>query len=122
MDVISEKIVNIGQLENQILAARCNADNVERFIREEDYDRAYVIAKILSLQMHELTCFNFQIEHRKIHQAWEGKMMQKSLEQRVEELEKRVAELEGQVPEQPKKFIPEDSTGICYGPVSRKPD
>ncbi|AZV56045.1 hypothetical protein [Clostridium sp. AWRP] len=39
--------------------------------------------------------------------------MAKSLEERVVSLEKRVAALEGQVRAQPKKFISEDSNGIC---------
>ncbi|KIN80951.1 hypothetical protein [Clostridium botulinum] len=67
MDVISERILNIGVLENKIKSARCNADNIEKFIKEKDYSRAKELAKILSFQMHELDCFEFQIEHRKIN-------------------------------------------------------
>lgn len=67
MDIISERIINIYKLENKIKSARCNADNIERFIKEKNYNRAEEFSKILSLQMHELDCFEFQIEHRKIN-------------------------------------------------------
>jgi len=71
VELISERIINIDELEARIASARCNADNVEKFIKGKDYSRAEEIAKILALQMHELDCFEFQIEHRKIHQVCE---------------------------------------------------
>lgn len=69
MDFISERIINISELENKIKSACCNANNVERFIKEKDYNRAEEVAKILVLQMNELDCFELQIEHRKINQV-----------------------------------------------------
>ena len=68
MDKICERIVNIGVLESKIKSARCNAENVEKFIQQKDYSRAEEIAKTLSLQMHELDCFEFCIEQRRIKQ------------------------------------------------------
>ena len=65
MEKICERIVNIGVLESKIKSACCNA---EKFIQQKDYNRAEGIAKILSLQMHELDCFEFCIEQRKIKQ------------------------------------------------------
>lgn len=66
MEFISERIINISELENKIKSARCNTNNVERFIKEKDYNRAEEVAKILVLQMNELDCFELQLEHRKI--------------------------------------------------------
>jgi hypothetical protein len=71
MEFISERIVNISELENKIKSACCNADNIERFIKENDYNRAEEIAKILVSQMKELDSFELRIEHRKINQAHE---------------------------------------------------
>lgn len=68
MDKICERIVNIGVLENKIKSARCNAENIEKLIQQKDYSRAEEIAKTLSLQMHEIDCFEFCIEQRKIKQ------------------------------------------------------
>lgn len=68
MDKICERIVNIGVLESKIKSACCNAENVEKFIQQKDYSRAEEIAKILSLQLHEIDCFEFCIEQRKIKQ------------------------------------------------------
>ena len=71
MELISERITNISELENKISSARCNADNIQKFIKEKNYKRAEELIKILSLQMHELDCFELCIEHRKIHHSWE---------------------------------------------------
>ena len=68
MDKICERIVNIGVLESKIKSARCNAENIEKLIQQKDYSRAEEIAKTLSLQMHDLDCFEFCIEQRKIKQ------------------------------------------------------
>lgn len=71
MDLISERIINIFELENKIKSACCNADNIQRFIKNKNYSKADELAKILSLQMHELDCFELHIEQRKIHQDCE---------------------------------------------------
>ena len=39
--------------------------------------------------------------------------MKENLEKKFQELEKRIAALEGPVQAQPKKFVPEDSNGVC---------
>lgn len=71
MELISERITNISELENKISSARCNTNNIEKSIKEKNYKRAEELIKILSLQMHKLDCFELCIEHRKIHYSCE---------------------------------------------------
>lgn len=59
------KIVNKKQLETMIKTARFNADNLEKAIKDNDIKRAEVLAEELSLQLHELDIFRFEVEFQK---------------------------------------------------------
>lgn len=68
MKVISERIVNIADMEAKIRSARMCADSALENIQNGKIDRSEYLLKKLSLALHELTEFEFVLEQREVIQ------------------------------------------------------
>ena len=65
MSLITERIVNISDHENKIRSSRETAELVLQYLENNNYEGALYFAKKHSLEMHELSEFEFVIERHK---------------------------------------------------------
>ena len=65
MNLITERIVNISDHENKIRSYRATADLILQCLENNNYERALYLARKHSLEMHELSEFEFVIERHK---------------------------------------------------------
>ncbi|XTR36675.1 hypothetical protein ACQQ2T_08905 [Paraclostridium tenue] len=63
---ISERIINISDLEVKIKEARYLSDNLIKSLENKNYPRAEYLSSNLSLKLHELDNFEFIVEKREV--------------------------------------------------------
>ncbi len=66
MEIISERITNLSDYEKKVQAARSLCSMLEQIIQTEKYEKAEYPVKKLSLELHELADYEFELEARKI--------------------------------------------------------
>lgn len=69
MDYISERIINLSELEKKISDARLASSQLITCIEGKELSKALDLAQVVNSKIRELDNFEFIIEHRKVFSA-----------------------------------------------------